>query len=302
MSARSLIMILVVPVIRLFGAWLTPECLCQTVTLADVQRRLAKREEHFRTIDLRFTRDVDQRLVAPGGTSSQLLAEPISTKRIYRYSLDGTRWSLREEGDTLELSTQKLAPRQSVSMFEGKRSKGYRRVTTTKHGTTILGALASASDKRQTDNPAQTLDFLPIALSFRPLSWGLGIEFPKQARIRSVRGVIDGRTHVILEMQSSPQMKREVWLDWDRGAVIARHATFIRGVRRSQLDISHWQRPGVSEWEMSGWRFVHTTAKGEVDMSHDVAVTSLAVNEPIPPDIWDVHFPAGTLVYDTIAN
>jgi outer membrane lipoprotein-sorting protein len=112
--------------------------------------------------------------------------------------------------------------------------------------------------------------------------------------------VIDGRhcrEYRWIPRQAPVTRKHQLWLDVDRGYVLRRTRTTSPKGIVTQLDVHYQERPPFG-WVPVSWQSEEQMPDGEAVDTTKVEVLSMKLNEPVPSELFDIHLPAGTVVYD----
>jgi hypothetical protein len=166
-----------------------------------------------------------------------------------------------------------------------------------------------------TSNPrATTTDYLPVLLTFRPFHPAMAsftrdeLLSPARFTIDSRRTPMERRNCICLKELPSPKRAgyvRSFWLDPEREYSLMRYtvqAPMDAGGRVVvQLDSFEYEQNG-STWVPTAWRMVDTNPRGAIRQSTMAKVERYSLNPPVEPEEFDIAFPPGTWVTQTLGK
>jgi hypothetical protein len=163
----------------------------------------------------------------------------------------------------------------------------------------VLQGTLSTREKEAKHLRAQH-DLLPLWDHFRP-SWRLRRQL--EAAVPEVtRGLIDGSPCAIFKVRKASRSMLRVtsyWIDAAKGNSVVRVIYEVNGKVVLQEDRSYKANDEL-EWVPNGWTMTERYEDGAVKRVVRAKTTATIVNKAIPPERFDISFPAGTGIIDSI--
>jgi len=148
--------------------------------------------------------------------------------------------------------------------------------------------------------PLKLVNVKPLVAHYRPTTPHLVAGLRRRSFIGR-RGDIDISSCIVLEGSSGIDAKtgvnRTIWLDPDRGFIVRRWATELRGKPLSQFDVLYVEHP-THGWLPSRWRYLAHSPEGRLRESIEGRVIEQQINVKMKPEDFQLEFPPGTLVGD----
>lgn len=121
------------------------------------------------------------------------------------------------------------------------------------------------------------------------------VEHAATLRIAERNAVLAGRPCVILESTADDapiSLVNRYWVDVERGGLILQHVSGRPGEAATRLTIEYQQND--DGWAPAAWdaQFLSGT------LSASGSLVDVTLNEPIPAEMFQIAFPAGTVVFD----
>lgn len=161
-----------------------------------------------------------------------------------------------------------------------------------------------------TERPSQgTIDsgrVIPVTMvrGYTPVWWFLGsagkaFDLSKGARVVPgfhKKGDEEPARELIVEIQRTPTSSIMLWLDKSRDYVPVTYSGIRNSAVAWQLDVEY-ERNDIVDWVPSKWTYV-SIVPGDHRSYSDWKVVSFSLNADVPPNIFSITFPEGTLVCD----
>jgi hypothetical protein len=146
---------------------------------------------------------------------------------------------------------------------------------------------------------AADVRFSPIGMVLRPLS--MGFFDTAKLVITPNTALVDQQPCLIVTHSQGQDLENRVWVDPARDYVPVRWYEVYRGTTTVSIEIKYSSDPQYG-WVPTSWNYAYLLPKGEVRESISCKVTHYEINKPISDDTFDIQFPPGTWVTDTINN
>lgn len=153
---------------------------------------------------------------------------------------------------------------------------------------------------RKASPMARVLRCVPIMIVFRPFDRAMSHFDPANLRLTTERGMVDGRSCIVFRQRNGDYV-RSVWVDNARDFVPVRYVSGPRGRTSIQIDISYSNDPRYG-WIPTSWNIALMDAHGGIEESWDTRSVKYELNEIIPDSAFQLAFPPGTMVRDSIAK
>ncbi len=199
-------------------------------------------------------------------------------------------------------SEKRLAPDESltrpglaISCFDGDRNRYY------------TSAIGPGDHPRGIEFDAEHYDEIvnyhlrAILIAYRPLYILPAAYSPKDSRIvRSdaklaivEQAVLDGVTCLVIGSQTDDNalVRERYWIDTARQGLVLKHIELVGDRQTAEMAIKYKKDPS-NGWVPLIWRakFMNTTVEGRV--------TKHKINQRIDPEIFEIDYPKGTVVFD----
>jgi hypothetical protein len=246
-------------------------------------------------------------VIARGGVSSTsgVAFAPITPpdertfEAIDRLALDGEKVRYENNHFLFRKPNWELVPLRSVwSSFDGAVAK-----TLFPRGLSVDEPLGWVRNSPQAEWVGE-LDLLPLTMTFRGLSPAVVWHPISSLRPSASTLTIDGVPCKEFTAKDSGTRADRYWLDPARDYVV-RRAQRIKSQRGGQLvqqvDVVY-RRHDVCGWVPASWVHRHYTPAGDVGRTMTVEILDLRLNDPQPPDLFDIRFPPGATFSDQRDN
>jgi hypothetical protein len=207
----------------------------------------------------------------------------IDWKEQFMFDGDKMRWT----HDRPMLVEPEWAPTSQtfVATFNGEMSKSL---------TLPAGASPVSGEIREERGVPET-----EAADVRPLMYAFRSDHPmiptlnrKHLRLIDERPIVDGRSCIAVKTRSS-----QLWLDRERNYVVVREYIEQKGKVTFDLTIDY-DRHRDTGWIPTGWKSVLLKPDGAMLNYLEAQVTVASINATIPPEQFEIVFPAGSYVAD----
>jgi hypothetical protein len=265
-----------------------------------------KRQEQVITLDVRFKQ---KQFVPKGGLTAslggarklykldpktELPAQDTTLVSTRRLVLDGKK--VRFERSQLEwhFPAGELRKQDFVGVFNGVDAKGYKNGVDAEHPSDKWGSIA----KSDFFIDLRVLELQPILVAYRGLTSSMTpsgcTRLEKSGNVVPYDGL---NCEEFIIKQSSTAFMRFL-LEPERGYMIRRIQSVIKGEMREQIDITYKPHP-ASGWFPTSWiDNQYVAPDGQLVSSKTVEVESILVNEQIPAAEFELAFPPKTDVYN----
>jgi hypothetical protein len=163
-----------------------------------------------------------------------------------------------------------------LNVFDGRRS--------TVRVASLTGSPPATAQRIDSNVDAQNLDARAILLAFRPLDNVMGSLLFERAVTNLARTFHRGRSIFLLEERHDPTgWKTILWIEPEHEFLVSRFTVAFeqKWIVDMEIDYSQDARWG---WVPSGWRVTELAADGSRRLVSEAAVSSYAINQPIPAD------------------
>jgi len=201
---------------------------------------------------------------------------------------------MKEISDAMEITEKQEMKRQSeTTVFNGEVNKSFRPTQIHDYPQGFIG------DEKYLPG-LNVYNLRPVLVPFRPFryqKWGYFTETDLLNNYANVASASIGehKCTVLRDTRSSHSIYEELWLDPDRGYIPLREVVFSRGKAILQIDWDEYKREGTI-WVPVGWKIQQLS--GGVKKTLLGKVLEFSVNQPIPPEEFEIDFPPGTWVID----
>jgi hypothetical protein len=256
-----------------------------------------KRQESVKTLDIRFKQwDV----VAAGVISEDAPPLPLlkpkgpvpekatTLESINRWIIDGHRIRYEDNHPNWHLPSGNLIKRTEISLFNGSTAKIF-------YPNGFSGQEGPAAGLPSTSQLPQFASLLltPITFTFRALTPDFS-NWLQEMKPTGVTQTINGAPCQEYVLKST----RSLWLDPAQDYVVRRLSLQKKGQMVDQIDITY--RPHeIAGWVPISWVHVQRGPSGAVRRTTTINILEIRVNDPQPPEQFDVVFPPGTTVIDS---
>ncbi len=143
-------------------------------------------------------------------------------------------------------------------------------------------------------------DLLPIRLVYRPFGTAQGLFNQSALAVTQKKGVVEGEPCVILR-HTKDASEDEVWVAPSKAFVPVRWVTSRRGRVSTQVDISYSEDADYG-WVPTSWNVASLSPQGAVQSTWSATVTEYKLNTPIADSTFQIEYPVGTWVRNTVTD
>lgn len=270
-------------------------------TLADIERAWKEREKALKSGRIEWT---EHTLFARGsiipksaGEDRIVPNEDISIKSNKTYIWDLNRMKYHSEGRSPESNGTRFVPTTVTCVCGG--SKGSR---TLRHNTSIEfpRGLILKGGTLDPQEARENVELIPVLLWLRPLDvHGININI-SSCRLLPEKRRVGGRDCVVL--RKTQGMRHDEWaVDIQRNYIITRYELIVDNKSIVNTELDYTANTGTG-WSLSKWHTVWLNNDGGLSTDRHGNVTTCVVGESADPSQFELEFPRGTWVNDTIRN
>jgi hypothetical protein len=265
-----------------------PASAADAVKLDDIISVWRKREEATRSLRIEMASDY---LMVKGPPK----AIPPNKER-WLVAIDGIKMRHERVGEVWTEQIQASAPDTMIAVFDGSTTKALHK---RERADDILHSQGWIF-KQTKHQDAENVFLSPVIRHFRPVSPTFGVIQIDKLRLVDSDDPVDGIACARLEEKHGNGKVVSYWVALDQEMSIVRCASTVKGIADAQVETS-FKRDAALGWIPSRWSVTRLDSGGKTALdSATTSVTKTEINIRIPPEVFDITFPAGTEVFDRV--
>lgn len=149
---------------------------------------------------------------------------------------------------------------------------------------------------------ARDVRLLPLLMNYRPFHQTLGWFDPARLKLTDQRGVVDGRSCLVLRhTNQSAGTDETVWVDPARSFIPLRCWIAQNGRTTFDIEIAYTANQEHG-WIPTSWSNTWLDERGDIINSKSSIVDDHKINQPVAAELFKIEYPAGTWVHDYLTD
>jgi hypothetical protein len=257
------------------------------------------REERFRAVDVAWTaqQTYTKGSIPPIFNPGKKNAGPFPAQDVVfdfpaKLSLQGSKARYERRSQIWDARTERFHKKNLLSTFNGDHTKD---CTLEYEGRDYpLGVIKSKGKFFY----SATLELRPLLLFFRPGDPALGgIDVSSFVVMNQASKV--GKVSCVHVRINAEEDSEQMWLDPARDYLVLLEVAFTGKAPRKRVEI-RYREDSTHGWVPEGWTFFTQKSTGLLRTGQSATITSLVVGESHPAKHFDLEFPPGCRVSDTL--